>query len=53
MNTYVIEVINYIGVKANNIDEALYKYHEGYIDGKAEEEITDVYKDNDFLSDIE
>lgn len=53
MNTYVFEVVKYIGVKANNVDEALYKYHEGFSDGESEEEITDICKDNTFLEDVE
>ena len=53
MDTYVLEVTKLVGIHANNIDEALYKYHEGYSDGESEEEISSIYKDNDFLSEIE
>ena len=50
MNTYVLKVTKYIGILANNIDEALYKYHEGYSDGESEEEVDSIYKDDDFLA---
>lgn len=53
MNTYVFEVVKYIGIKSNSIDEALYKYREGYSDGKSEDEVNSIYKDNDFLVEID
>ena len=53
MDTYVLEVTKLVGIHANNIDEALYKYHEGYSDGESEEEVISIYKDNEFLSDME
>ena len=53
MNTYVFEVTKYIGVQARDVDEALYKYREGFSDGESEEEVTHIYKDNDFLADVE
>ena len=53
MDTYVFEVTKYIGIQANSIDEALYKYHEGYSDGESEEEVNSIYKDDNFLSEID
>ena len=49
MDTYVFEISKYVGIRANSIDEALYKFHEGFCDGASEEEIESIYKDNDFL----
>lgn len=53
MDTYVFEISKYIGIQANSIDEALYKYHEGYSDGESKEEVNSIYKDNDFLAKID
>lgn len=49
MDTYVFKVNKYIGIKANNIDDALYRFREGFSDGESEEEVSHIYKDNDFL----
>ena len=49
MDTYVFEVTKYIGIQANSIDDALYKYHEGYSDGESEEEVNSIFKNNGFL----
>ena len=53
MDIYVLEATKLVGIYANSIDEALYKYHEGYSDGESEEEVISIYKDNEFLSDME
>lgn len=49
MDTYILEVKKYIGIEAGSVDEALYKYHEGYADLETESEVISVTKDNDFF----
>lgn len=51
MNTYVLEIRKYIGVNSNTIDEALYKYHEGYNDGETSDEIVSITENNEFFID--
>lgn len=49
MDTYIFEVSKYISVQAKNIDEALYKFHEGFSDKESEEEIISIFKNNNFF----
>lgn len=52
-DTYILEIKKFVGVEANSIEEALYKYHEGFNDGESEEEIISVFKDNEFFEEDE
>lgn len=48
-NMYVVKVVKYIGVKAKNVDDALYKYREGFADLVTNEEVLGVYQNNDLF----
>ena len=48
-NMYVVKVVKYIGVKAKNVDDALYKYREGFVDLVTNEEVLGAYQNNDLF----